>query len=190
MNLGLLGRRRPPRSRGKSGAFSRALSGLSASELQAEANLMNKEVQTNCPDESVLEKIAAGICPPEIESVTLQHAAQCNVCGPRLRRYMKIFSPAQPSDAEVALLNQLQTSRPEWHRKNVLPPTSDHVFAQALKPVPWWRKLAGASAEMFKSLVWERPRMVMAGAALALAVFAVVEGPTIVGSWQIKGAKK
>src|SRR5258708_6649537 len=112
---------------------------------------MNKELHTNCPDESVLEKIAAGVCPPEIETLTIQHAALCNICGPRLRRYMKIFSQAQPSDAEVALLNQLQTSRPEgkreWVRKNVVPPIQNDAFEKIkVPPVRWWRRLASAMA--------------------------------------------
>src|SRR6266849_1022394 len=129
---------------------------------------MNREIHTNCPDESVLEKIAAGVCPAEIETSTLQHAALCNICGPRLRRYLKIFSQSSLSGSETALLNQLQTSKPEWQRewirKNVVSPTQNNAVERVqVQPVPWWRKIA----DVFKPLSLAPGRMVMVGAAMA-----------------------
>src|SRR6266700_2370459 len=154
---------------------------------------MNQVAHTKCPDESVLEKIAAGVCPPEVEIQALQHAALCNVCGPRLRRYLKIFSPAQPSEGEAALVSQLQTSQPEWQRdwvrKNVAPSVSDRAFIHELPPAPWWRKFASASAAMFKPLALAPRGFILAVPVMAVVILAVLQGPTIAGHMQIQSAQ-
>jgi len=107
---------------------------------------------------------------------------------------MKIFSPSPLSDSETALLSQLQTSKPEWQRewirKNVVSPAQNDAFARIqVPPVPWWRKLADATAKMFKPLSLAPGRMVMAGGAIAVVAFAVLEGPNIAEYTQIKNAQ-
>lgn len=83
-----------------------------------EGDRMTKTRYPNCPAESALQELAAGISPPEIAEATAQHAAHCGSCGPLLSRYLKEFSDNLETE-DAAILKQLETSKPGWQKKFV-----------------------------------------------------------------------
>ncbi len=47
------------------------------------------EPRPNCPDNDVLQELAAGILAPAMAEQTMLHVAECKFCGPTLRQYLK-----------------------------------------------------------------------------------------------------
>ncbi|HET9838959.1 MAG TPA: CHAT domain-containing protein [Candidatus Angelobacter sp.] len=77
-----------------------------------------------CPDDEVLQELAAGLSSPELAERTLQHVSRCSICGPAVKRYLSEFSD-QETPATTRILKQLESSKPEWQRRlvsGVLPP--------------------------------------------------------------------
>jgi hypothetical protein len=118
----------------------------------------------NCPDEDVLQEMAAGILAPALAQQTMLHVAECKLCAPTLQRYLREFSEEQ-SPENIAILNRLQSSRPHWQKKLV-------------------RKLIGGG-NRFSWL-----KLVPATAALAAIVFAIVQGPALMSDLKVKQAQK
>lgn len=83
-----------------------------------EGDRMTKTRYPDCPAESALQELAAGIGPLETAEATAQHAAHCGFCGPLLSRYLKEFSDDLET-ADTAILKQLETSKPGWQKKFV-----------------------------------------------------------------------
>lgn len=119
-----------------------------------EAEPVNRAPHPDCPEEQVLQQLAAGISSPEAASQAIQHAAQCSHCGPLLNRYLEEFSEElQPEDRVI--LNQLATGKPAWQeqfvRKYALKdpdqPAKRSLFAILWpKQTGWWPKMALAGA--------------------------------------------
>ena len=118
----------------------------------------------NCPDEEVLQELAAGIGSPELAHQTMQHVARCSTCSATLRRYVKEFSDEQ-SPENVAILNQLQSSKPEWQKR-----------------------LVGNLKGRGRWFPWLN--LVPAAAVLAVVIFAIVQGPALLATFKVAGAKK
>jgi CHAT domain-containing protein len=118
----------------------------------------------NCPDDEVLQELAAGILAPALAQQKMLHVAECKLCGPVLRRYLKEFS-AEQSPENIAILKQLQSSKPQWQKRLV-------------------RKLIGGS----HGFPWLK--LVPATAALAAVIFAVVQGPALLVEFRVKQAQK
>ncbi|MGZ4876599.1 MAG: CHAT domain-containing protein [Candidatus Angelobacter sp.] len=118
----------------------------------------------NCPDDEVLQELAAGILAPALGQQTMLHVAECKLCGPALRRYLKEFSGEQ-SPENLAILKQLQSSKPQWQKKLV-------------------RKLIGGG----RRFPWLK--LVPATAALAAVIFGVVQGPALWSEFKVKQAQK
>jgi CHAT domain-containing protein len=125
---------------------------------------MNAPPRQNCPDQEVLQELAAGIGSPELARRIMQHVARCGTCGAELRRYIKEFSEEQ-SPENAAVLRQLQSSKPQWQKRLV-------------------RELIGGG----KRFPWLK--LVPAAAALAVAVLAVVQGPALLVEFKLKQAQK
>ena len=125
---------------------------------------MNAPPRRNCPDQEVLQELAAGIGSPELAWQTMQHVARCGTCGAELRRYIREFSEEQPPE-NAAVLRQLQSSKPQWQKRLV-------------------RELIGGR----KRFPWLK--LVPAAAALAVAVLAVVQGPALLSEFKLKQAQK
>ncbi len=125
---------------------------------------MNALQHQNCPDQEVLQELAAGIGSPELAQQTMQHVARCSACSAALRRYIREFSEEQ-APADVAILKQLQSSKPQWQKRLV-------------------RELIGGR----KRFPWLK--LVPAAAALAVAVLAVVQGPALLAEFKLKQAQK
>jgi hypothetical protein len=121
------------------------------------------EPRPNCPDNDVLQELAAGILAPAMAEQTMLHVAECKLCGPILRQYLREFSDEQ-SPENISILKQLQSSKPEWQKKLV-------------------RKLIGG-ARRFPWL-----KLVPATAALAAVIFGFVEGPSLWTGFQVGKAQ-
>ncbi|HEY4678559.1 MAG TPA: CHAT domain-containing protein [Candidatus Angelobacter sp.] len=118
----------------------------------------------NCPDNDVLQELAAGILAPAMAEQTMLHVAECKSCGPILRQYLNEFSDEQ-SPENIAILKQLQSSKPAWQKRLV-------------------RQLIGG-ARPFRWL-----KLVPTTAALAAIIFGVVQGPDLWAGFQLHQAQK
>lgn len=118
----------------------------------------------NCPDDDVLQELAAGILAPALAEQTMLHVADCKVCGPALRRYITEFSEEQ-SPENTAVLQRLQSSKPQWQKRLV-------------------RKLIGGDSRF----PWLK--LAPAAAALAAVIFVVVQGPALLAEFRVKQAQK
>ena len=103
----------------------------------------------------MLQELAAGILAPAMAEQTMLHVAECKSCGPILRQYLREFSEEQ-SPENVAILKELQSSKPAWQKKLV-------------------RELIGGGRR-FRWL-----KLVPAMAALAAVIFGVVARAGAVG---------
>lgn len=119
--------------------------------------------RSNCPNDDVLQELAAGILAPELARQTMQHVARCSACGPVLRRYLQEFSDEQ-SPENARILAQLQSSKPKWQRELVRQVTASPKRAPWLKLVP-------------------------AFAALVLLVAGITEGPGLVAEYKLHQAE-
>jgi CHAT domain-containing protein len=117
-----------------------------------------------CPDNEVLQELAAGISSPELAEQTLRHVARCSICGPALQRYLREFSAEEPPE-NARILDQLQSSKPEWQRRLV-------------------RNLMGRP----QRTAWLK--IVPAFAVLAVAILAIVLGPSLMADLKIRTAQK
>ncbi|HVR27085.1 MAG TPA: CHAT domain-containing protein [Candidatus Polarisedimenticolia bacterium] len=91
---------------------------------------------SDCPSESVWLDLAAGIS-TEDSKAYLNHAAECEHCGPLLREAAADLAEDLSVEDEKRM-NQLRTTSPEWQRG----------FAQRLsmaaepsRAVPWWKSI-------------------------------------------------
>ena len=125
---------------------------------------MNAPRRPNCPDDEVLQELAAGILSPAMAEQTMQHVARCNTCSAALRRYIREFSEEQSPD-DIAILNQLESSKPQWQKRLV-------------------RELIGGGRRF--------PWLKLAPAAVALAavIFGFVEGPALWARYQLHRAQE
>jgi CHAT domain-containing protein len=125
---------------------------------------MNAPPNQNCPEVDVLQELAAGIGSPELAQQTMQHVARCATCSAALRSYISEFSEEQ-SPENAALFNQLQSSKPQWQKQLV------HDQIGGGKRFPWLK-------------------LVPAMAALAVAIFAVIQGPALLADFKVNQAQK
>lgn len=127
-----------------------------------EGDRMNTTRHPGCPEETALQELAAGICPPETAEATAQHASRCDFCGPLLNRYLKEFSD-DLSTEDAAILKELESSKPGWQKKFV----RQHLGSSQDK-----------SERSFFARFW--PALTAATAAIAVAITVVV--PTLMSS--------
>ena len=118
----------------------------------------------DCPDNDVLQELAAGILAPAMAEQTMLHVAECKLCGPTLRQYLREFSEEQ-SPQNIAILKELQSSKPAWQKKLV----RESIGGGRRFP---WLKLV--------------PAMV----AMAAVVFAFIQGPPMWAAFQLHQAQK
>jgi len=123
---------------------------------------MNAPRRPNCPDDELLQELAAGILAPAMAEQTMHHVARCNTCSAALRRYIREFSEEQSPD-DIAILNQLESSKPQWQKRLVRKLIGDGSWFP-------WLKLAPAAV------------------ALAVVIFAVIQGPGLLADFKVKKA--
>jgi CHAT domain-containing protein len=143
---------------------------------QLESDVMRTQPYPDCPSEDCLREVAAEIAPPHIANKTLQHSAQCDHCGPLLKRYIEIFSDELSPEIE-ALIQELPGARPEHQREK-----AREIVRQMRVPKSPWVVLAW--------LQTLRPRILAGAASLAaLAIAVPIWGPSAVEAWQLKKTK-
>src|ERR1700704_909613 len=118
----------------------------------------------NCPDEDVLQELAAGLASPELAQQTMKHVEFCGNCAPTLRRFIREFSEEQ-SPEDLVLLEQLESSQPRWQKRLV-------------------RELVRKP----KRFLW--PRLMASTAGLAVIAFIAVAIPTLVANFNLSKANK
>jgi len=93
-------------------AFHRSRFGL----MQGPNSTSPESPTPECPSEDTLRKLAVGLAAPADSAALMQHAAQCDHCGPILRAYTEDLSD-ELSAADAALLNQINSASASWHNK-------------------------------------------------------------------------
>jgi pentatricopeptide repeat protein len=116
-----------------------------------------------CPDDEVLQEVAAGLAAQELAERTWQHASRCAICGPALKRYVRDFSD-EPRPENARILAQLKSSTPEWQRRLV------REFGTQ-KRARW-------------------PRFIPVFAAFTAVLVAVLLGPPLFQAYKLNQAKK
>ncbi|HZD93628.1 MAG TPA: hypothetical protein VE133_05195, partial [Candidatus Sulfotelmatobacter sp.] len=124
---------------------------------------MSTPPNRHCPDNEVLQELAAGISSPELAEQTLLHVSQCGTCGPVLRRYLREFSTEETPE-NTRILQQIESSKTRWQRR---------LVRKAAEPrrSPWLK-----FAPVF--------------AALAVLLIAIVRGPGWIAEYKIGQAQK
>jgi CHAT domain-containing protein len=143
-----------------------------------ETDGMNRDPHPECYSDNEIQNVAAGMVKPEAAALILQHAAQCDHCGPLLNEYFEIFSEESSPEIE-ALIDQLPSSKPAWERKKA------SELAARMRPSPaptpvmaWWRLVL-------------RPRILAtAGGLAALVIPMFIFGPGLLEAWQLKKEQK
>jgi CHAT domain-containing protein len=138
-----------------------------------ETDGMREQPYPDCPNEETLRDTAAETALPHVANGVLQHAAQCDHCGPLLNSYFQAFSEELSPEIE-ALIQQLPGSSPKYQREKAreiagqmpAPRTSGSRV-----PIPglfgWWKAMAFSIATASVVLV------------------AILEGPEMYTRWQI-----
>ena len=136
---------------------------------------MNRDPHPECYSDNKIQEVAAGMVEPEAAALILQHAAQCDHCGPLLNQYFEIFSEESSPEIE-ALLDQLPSSKPGWERKK-----ASEIAAGMRPPAPsptWWERVL-------------RPRILAtAGGLASLVIPMFIFGPGLLDTWQLKKEQK
>jgi tetratricopeptide (TPR) repeat protein len=138
---------------------------------------MRPNPNADCPKERALQEVAAEMASPEISTQVLQHAAQCDHCGPLLKQYLDDFSDELSPEIE-ALIDQLPFSQPQWQRQKA------REIARKLRPepIPWWKR--------FTDLWSAKWVPATAGTMAVLAGIGIVSEPVIMNWWQIREIEK
>jgi tetratricopeptide (TPR) repeat protein len=136
---------------------------------------MRQEPYPDCPAEEVVREVAAEMAPPHIARRTLQHAAQCDHCGPLLKSYREAFSE-ELSPEIAALVDRLPAANPKQQRK-----MAREMAAQARNNVskrqgegvvrrvrPFW----------VRTLAWTAPLT-------AVVLFLFLQGPALYAKWKL-----
>ncbi|HEY2914939.1 MAG TPA: hypothetical protein VGK21_16355, partial [Candidatus Angelobacter sp.] len=121
--------------------------------------------------------VAAEMASAETSTRVLQHASQCDRCGPLLRQYLEDFSDELSPEIE-ALIDQLPFSQLQWQREKA------KEIAGKLRPEPisLWKKFID---------LWTRKWVpAMVGITAVLAGIGFVSEPVIMSWWKIRGIEK
>jgi len=140
---------------------------LAASYAAVEARLVSLRSggvvlrRADCPAEEEWRSMAGGLLSAEQTEKYMQHAANCDHCGPLLRRATEDFASELTSDEE-SLLNGLKSTDVDWQRglAGRLSNMQQHRGPKANDAVPWWKTLS----------LW--PRLVVSATSILLVVFA------------------
>ncbi|HET9365362.1 MAG TPA: CHAT domain-containing protein [Candidatus Angelobacter sp.] len=144
---------------------------------------MNEKGHSGWPDEREIQKVAAGMAEPETAAKILQHAAECDHCGPLLNHYLEIFSEESSPEIET-LIDQLPSSRPGWEQEKAREIVAGMRPSPETKPkwreivLRWWH-------------VMLRPRILAtAGGLAALVIPMFIFGPGWYEAWQLNREQK
>lgn len=82
-----------------------------------------------CPGEEVLQEYATGLCPSEVATKVVHHAAHCDFCAPLLKTYIQACS-ADISPEANAFLGGLSNPQPKWPQL-----TQESVHKSSARPI-------------------------------------------------------
>lgn len=102
-------------------------------------------------------QVAAGLLPEADARALMNHAAQCDRCGPLLKAAAETLSD-EVTPREEMLLTSLGSAHPEWQR-NMASTLRSNVQERQQK-APWWRVL----------LAWPRPAYTFAAIAAVVVI--------------------
>ncbi len=140
-----------------------------------ESKGMRTEPYAECPPESVLQEVAAEMAAPETATHILQHAAQCDHCGPLLTRYLQEFSEELSPEIEE-MIQQLPISQPKWQRKKAREivrnsPKQEERVSFWKRVGDWWAAVGFVPRNAVSSSLWLKAvaaLVVAAGLSVAL----------------------
>lgn len=132
-----------------------------------EADAMRPKPYADCPEENTLQEVAAEMASPEISTRVLQHASQCDHCGPLLKQYLEDFSDELSPEIE-ALIDQLPFSQPQWQREK-----AEEIVHSS---TPVWKRVWNGTAEW---VVATKVRAAAAAMATLVAAIGITRGPAI-----------
>lgn len=117
--------------------------------------------QTDCPPDDELRQLAAGLLPTQHAEKNMQHAANCDHCGPFLRATIENFKDDLTADEEL-ILRSLKSGTQAWQLRlaSRLGETTNTLEKPIRFPTHW--------LTYFSS--W--PRLVLTAASILLIVFA------------------
>jgi len=138
-----------------------------------DVDAMRPKPNPGCHTERELQEVAADMASPETSTRILQHASQCDHCGPLLKQYLDDFSDELSPEIE-AIIDQLPFSQPQWQRQRA------REIARKFRPepIPWWKR--------FTDLWSAKWVPATAGTMAVLAAIGIVSKPVIMNWWQIK----
>lgn len=142
-----------------------------------ETDAMRPKPYADCPEESTLREVAAEMASPETSTRVLQHASQCDHCGPLLSQYLEDFSDELPPEIE-ALIEQLPFSQPQWQRQKA------REIAGMVR-VPFWKRLWRSITKPISGWV-----PATTGVVAVLAGVGIVSGPPIINWAQLRSANQ
>ena len=140
---------------------------LAASYAAVEARLASLRSEdlapcrADCPPDEEWLSVAAGLLPAERTEKAMQHAANCDHCGPLLRSATKDSDDMLTAD-EKSVLDGFRTNDREWQRG----------MAKRLSTLVKDRDPEGKAATARWRIFLDRPRLVFAAGALVLLVLA------------------
>jgi CHAT domain-containing protein/cytochrome c-type biogenesis protein CcmH/NrfG len=119
------------------------------------------EGTNNCPSEASLLELAAGVLDDKEMENLLDHASQCDHCGPILRNGVASLAD-QVTPEEESVLNNLRSTHGAWQQElsEKLSLQSSPSSQFGTTRIPWWRGLA----------IW--PKLGLASGALLVIVAA------------------
>jgi tetratricopeptide (TPR) repeat protein len=137
---------------------------------------MRPKPNADCHTERELQEVAADMASLETSTRILQHASQCEHCGPLLKQYLDDFSDELSPEIE-ALIDQLPFSQPQWQREKA------REIARNLRPhpIPWWKRFTE---------LWSRKWMPAMVGATAVLTVGILSEPAIMSWWQIRDMEK
>jgi CHAT domain-containing protein len=136
---------------------------------------------SDCPGQEALQDVVLGLCSTETRYQLLQHAAQCDHCGPLVNQYLEEFSEEISPETE-AVLHESHTSDPNWQRQTVR-----KLFQEP-------QRRAARSRDWFPSFlhIWPIhawPKIAGLAGAAALVAFVAVNAPALKARWELRQAK-
>jgi len=134
---------------------------------------MRSKPYADCPEESTLQEVAAEMASAETSTRVLQHASQCDHCGPLLSQYLEDFSDELSPEVE-ALIEQLPFSQPQWQRQKA----KEIVSSSTSK----WKRLWNWTAERISA---SKVRATAGAMATLLVGIGITRGPAIWNWWQL-----
>lgn len=151
-----------------------------------ESNGMKPEPYRDCPSDRALQEVAAELAAPDTVAYILQHAAECDHCGPLLNRYLHEFSEELSPEIE-SLIEQLPISQPNWQKMK-----AREIVRGLPGPVPTPSLVQQIRAFLVRDNAWVSAAWIRAAGAavVAVAIASFVWGPGLIADVNLHKEKQ